>query len=56
MKVVDVMEIIDDVHKCIERLDEIAERNGDHTLRGIADDIEIHLDDYIDLLKKMEVK
>ena len=56
MKVVDVMEIIDDVHKCIERLDEIAERNSDNPLRCIADDIEIHLDDYIDLLKKMEVK
>ena len=54
MKVVDVIEIINDVQKCKERLNGIAENA--QTLQGIADDIEIHLDDYIDLLKKMEVK
>lgn len=58
MKVSDVVEIIEDARRCIEILNAMPEKYPEYSseLKSIADDIEIHLQDYIELLLNKDVK
>ena len=58
MKISDVMEIIKDARRCIENLNALPEKYPEYNgeLRRIADDTEIHLQDYIELLLNKDVK
>ena len=58
MKVSEVISKINDIETCIDYLEDwkMGEITDIKRIEGLAEDIENHLDDYIDLLKAKDVK
>ena len=57
MKVSDILSRLDDVRQCISLLGDLKEGTmTDGQIEGLADDIEEHLEAYIELLLNKEVK
>lgn len=57
MKVSDILSRLDDVRQCISLLSDLKEGTmTDGQIEGLADDIEEHLEAYIELLLNKEVK
>lgn len=57
MKVSDILSRLDDVRQCISLLSDLKDGTmTDGRIEGLADDIEEHLEAYIELLLNKEVK
>ena len=57
MKVSDILSRLDDIRQCISLLSDLKEGTmTDGQIEGLADDIEEHLEAYIELLLNKEVK
>ena len=58
MKVSDIMRKIEDIQACQKYLEEWSEKgiSDRNRIEAISEDIDNHLDDYIELLKSREVK